>query len=61
MVDIMETKVTEIDSLHQFLDGQTVTGEKMIAVSRMPVVDGDEVIAAVALVKFSRYTIMLAQ
>ena len=60
MVDIMESKTTEIDSLHQFLDGQTVTGEKMIAVSRMPVMDGDEVIAAVAMVKFSRYTIMLA-
>ncbi|MDR2076494.1 MAG: sigma 54-interacting transcriptional regulator [Desulfovibrio sp.] len=60
MIDIMETHVTEIDSLHQFEDGQTATGEKMIAVSRMPVMDGDEVIAAVALVKFSRYTITLA-
>ncbi|MDR2161889.1 MAG: sigma 54-interacting transcriptional regulator [Desulfovibrio sp.] len=60
MVDIMESGVTEIDSLHQFEEGQTASGEKTIAVSRMPVMDGGEVIAAVALVKFSRYTITLA-
>jgi transcriptional regulator with PAS, ATPase and Fis domain len=60
MIDIMENQITEIDSMHQFEDGQTVTGEKMIAVSRMSVMDGDTVIAAVALVKFSRYTITLA-
>ncbi len=60
MLDIMETRTTEIDSIHQYVDGQTASGEKLIAVSRMPVMDGDEVIAGVALVKFSRYTITLA-
>lgn len=60
MIEIMDKNITEIDAIHEFVDGQTASGERMVAVTRMPVVDEGEIIASVALVKFSRYTIMLA-
>ncbi len=61
MMEIMERGITEVDALHKFIDGQSPTGERTVAVSRMPVIDGDETIASVAIVKFSRYTITLAE
>ncbi len=60
MLEIMDNVLHEVDYMHRFPAGQTTTGEKMVAVSRMPVMDGDKVIASAALVKFSRYTITLA-
>ncbi len=61
MMEIMDSRITEVDAIHRFSEGQTVTGEKLVAVSRMPVIDGGEVIAGVAMAKFSHYTIALAE
>ena len=60
MIEIMEKNIVEVDSLHQMTMGTTASGERMVAVSRMPVFEEDHIIASVALIKFSRYTITLA-
>lgn len=61
MLDIMEKNITEHDSFHQYENHQkTASGERLVAVSRLPVSDAGEVIAGVALIKFSNYTIKLA-
>ncbi len=60
LLEIMENGQVEVDGFHQFQDGQTLSGEKMVAVSRIPVMEGEEVIASAALIKFSGYTITLA-
>ncbi|MTJ81374.1 MAG: PAS domain-containing protein [Telmatospirillum sp.] len=61
MITIMDENLTEVDVMHTFPDGLTATGEKLVAVSRMPVVEAGETIASVAYVKFSHYTISLAK
>ncbi|MGL4668257.1 MAG: sigma-54 interaction domain-containing protein [Saezia sp.] len=61
MLDIMEHNTVEQDSFHQYESHQkTASGERLVAVSRLPVSDQGEVIAGVALIKFSHYTIELA-
>ena len=60
MIEIMDKNIAEVDALHKFIDGQSPTGDRMVAVSRMPVTVNGETIASVAIVKFSSYTITLA-
>ena len=62
MIEIMDKNLTEIDAIHEFIKGQTATGERKVAVTRLPVTDEDgEIFASVALVKFSSYTNKLVQ
>ena len=62
MLEIMQTNSLEHDSVHKYANiQQTITGERFVAVSRLPVSDNGEVIAGVALIKFSKHTIQLAQ
>jgi transcriptional regulator with PAS, ATPase and Fis domain len=61
MIRIMDENLTEVDVMHTFPDGLTASGEKLVAVTRMPVILMDETIASVAYVKFSHYTISLAK
>lgn len=62
MTEVMDKNITELDSFHHYVDSQsTLSGERHVAVSRLAVSDGGKVIAAVALVKFSYYTIQLAK
>lgn len=60
MIEIMDKDISEVDALHKFIDGQSPTGDRMVAVSRRPVKVNGETIASVAIVKFSSYTITLA-
>jgi transcriptional regulator with PAS, ATPase and Fis domain len=61
MIAIMDENLTELDAMHTFPDGLSMSGEKLVAVSRMPVIVDGETIASVAIVKFSHYTISLAK
>ena len=62
MIEIMEKDLTEIDAIHEFFVGQTASGERKVAVTRLPVkLENGEVFGSVALVKFSRYTNKLVQ
>lgn len=61
MIRIMDERLTEIDVMHTFPDGLAATGEKMVAVTRMPVIVKGEVIASVAIVKFAHYTVSIAK
>lgn len=62
MIEIMDKNLTEVDAIHEFLRGQTATGERKVAVTRLPVAsEGGEIFASVALVKFSNYTNKLVQ
>jgi transcriptional regulator with PAS, ATPase and Fis domain len=58
----MDKNLTEIDTVHVFKKGLTASGERKVAVSRMPVAfENGEIFASVALVKFSGYTNKLVQ
>lgn len=59
--EILLTGETEVDVLHKLADGQSPNKEKVVAVTRAAVKDGNEVIAAVGQVKFSSATRDLAQ
>ena len=62
MIEIMEKNLTEIDAIHEFTKGQTASGERKVAVTRLPVtLDNGDIFASVAYVKFSRYTNKLVQ
>lgn len=62
MIEIMNRDLTEIDAIHEFHKGQTATGERKVAVTRLPVrLENGEIFGSVALVKFSRYTNKLVQ
>ncbi|MDR2076955.1 MAG: PAS domain S-box protein, partial [Desulfovibrio sp.] len=62
MIEIMDKDLTELDSVHVFKKGLTASGERKVAVSRMPVtLESGEIFASVALVKFSGYTNKLVQ
>jgi len=60
MIKIMDENLVELDAIHTFPDGLTASGEKHVAVTRMPVIENGETIASVAIVKFSKYTFNLA-
>ncbi len=57
---LMESGETEVGVLHKLVEDQTPLNEKYVVVSRAPVMDGDHVIGAVAQIKFSKNTVMLA-
>lgn len=59
--DVVANKLTEIDVIHTFVDGQKSSGERMVAVSRIAVMDGDEAVAGAALIKFSGHTNKIVQ
>lgn len=61
MIQIMDENLTEVDAMHTFPDGLTASGEKTVAVTRMPVIENGKTIASVAYIKFSHYTISLAK
>ncbi|MDR2801080.1 MAG: sigma 54-interacting transcriptional regulator [Desulfovibrio sp.] len=62
MIEIMDKNLTELDAVHVFKKGLTASGERKVAVSRMPVAfENGEIFASVALVKFSGYTNKLVQ
>lgn len=61
MITIMEENLVELDAMHTFPDGLTASGERLVAVTRMPIIEAGETIASVAIVKFSHYTINLAK
>lgn len=59
--EILKTGETEVNVLHKLVEGQAPNKEKVVAVNRAAVKDGDKVIAAVGQVKFSQKTVELAQ
>lgn len=61
MLTILKEKLTDIDAMHTLPDNLVPSGEKMVCVSRMPVIDGNETLAAVATIRFSQHTISLAK
>ncbi|WP_034602089.1 sigma-54 interaction domain-containing protein [Clostridiisalibacter paucivorans] len=60
MMEIASTGKKEVDVIHEFVDGQKYNGDDFLVVTRSPVKNNDEVIAAVAQVKFRLHTIKLA-
>jgi PAS domain S-box-containing protein len=62
MLEIQEKNLIEIDAIHVFKGGHTASGERKVAVTRMPVAsENGEIFASVALIKFSGYTNKLVQ
>lgn len=62
LVEIMEKDLTQVDVLHEYPDGLTVTGERKVVTTRLPIkLPSGEIIASGALTKFSRYTVKLLQ
>lgn len=59
--EIVETGRTDTNALHTFLDEQIQGKEKIVVVSRSPVTDGNQIIAAVSQVKFNSATMELAE
>ncbi|SBW00554.1 PAS modulated sigma54 specific transcriptional regulator, Fis family [uncultured delta proteobacterium] len=58
----MENDLLEIDVLHEFPEGLTVSGERKAVSTRIPIkLDTGEVIACAALTKFSGYAYKLLQ
>jgi PAS domain S-box-containing protein len=61
LIAIMENDLTQVDVLHEYPPGLTVSGEQKVVSTRMPVKRNGEIIASAALTKFSRYTFKLLQ
>jgi len=62
LLNTMEQDLTEIDVFHEFPEGLTVSGERKVVSTRIPIkLDNGEIIACAALTKFSRYTFKLLQ
>lgn len=59
--EIVETGRTDTNALHTFLDEQIQGKEKIVVVTRSPVTDGNQIIAAVSQVKFNSATMELAE
>lgn len=59
--EILLTGETEVNVLHKLAEGQAPNKEKVVAVTRAAVKNGQEVIAAVGQIKFSNVTQALAQ
>lgn len=59
LIDILLTGRTDVD-VYQYVEGQNVK-KSVVAVTRTVVTDGDQVIAAVGQVKFSKETKLLAE
>jgi len=58
--DNIKSGETEVNVMHKLVDGQAPNREKVVIVTRAPVKDGTEVIAAVGQIKFSKATMELA-
>jgi len=58
--EIIKSGETEVNVLHKLVEGQAPNREKVVIVTRAPVKDGSQVIAAVGQVKFSKLTMELA-
>jgi len=61
LLDVLRTGMTDVNTVHKLVEGQAPGKELLVAVTRAAVKDGDEVVAAVGQVKFSRETRMLAE
>jgi PAS domain S-box-containing protein len=59
--EIVESGEADTNTIHAFLDEQIQGKERIVAVTRSPVMDGNEIIAAVSQVKFSSETMELAR
>ncbi|PKM86714.1 MAG: AAA family ATPase [Firmicutes bacterium HGW-Firmicutes-12] len=59
--EIVESGKTDTNTIHAFLDEQISGKERIVAVTRSPVMAGNEIIAAVSQVKFSSETMDLAR
>ena len=59
--DILASWKTEIDVVHKLAEGQSPKKDKFVAVTRAPVKQGDNVVAAVGQIKFSTETRNLAE
>lgn len=54
--EVLEQRRTDVDVVHTFAEGQKSSGERMLVVSRLAVMNGDEMIGGAAFLKFSGYT-----
>lgn len=58
--EILNSGETEVNVLHKLVEGQSLNREKVVVVTRAPVKNGQNVIAAVGQIKFSKKTMELA-
>lgn len=59
--EIIQSGETHIDDIHEYAQGQTVSGDRFTTVCRVPIRDKNEIIASMGIIRVPKRTMELAQ